>query len=144
MRTTPTLTVIAEGLRFPEGPIAMPDGSLLVVEIAAGCLSRITPAGAREVVAQLGGGPNGAAIAVAAGERALIWTMPVPSWIRSVWAPHQASGVSASLPYASAVQAELYPSRSASLIDSSAPDGGPLPQYPVVYPSFSSFAIAAR
>jgi gluconolactonase len=56
------MQVIASGLRFPEGPIAMPDGSLLVVEIGAGCLSRITPAGAREVVAQLGGGPNGAAI----------------------------------------------------------------------------------
>ena len=56
------MQVIAEGLRFPEGPIAMPDGSLLVVEIAAGCLSRITPAGTREVVAQVGGGPNGAAI----------------------------------------------------------------------------------
>lgn len=56
------MQVIAEGLRFPEGPIAMPDGSLLVVEIAAGCLSRITPAGTREVVAELGGGPNGAAI----------------------------------------------------------------------------------
>lgn len=55
-----------------------------------------------------------AAIAVAAGVRALICTMPVPSRIDSVWAPHQASGVSASLPYASAVQAEVKPSRSAS------------------------------
>lgn len=56
------MQVIAQGLRFPEGPIALPDGSLLVVEIAAGCLTRITPAGQREVVAQVGGGPNGAAI----------------------------------------------------------------------------------
>ena len=40
----------------------MPDGSLLVVEIAAGCLTRITPGGTRELVAQVGGGPNGAAI----------------------------------------------------------------------------------
>lgn len=56
------MRVIAEGLRFPEGPIAMPDGSLLVVEIAAGRLTRITPAGLHEVVAQVGGGPNGAAI----------------------------------------------------------------------------------
>jgi len=56
------MRTIAEGLRFPEGPIAMPDGSLLVVEIAGGCLSRITAAGVREVVAQTGGGPNGAAI----------------------------------------------------------------------------------
>jgi gluconolactonase len=27
------LTVVAEGLRFPEGPIAMPDGSVLLVEL---------------------------------------------------------------------------------------------------------------
>lgn len=53
--------VLAEGLRFPEGPIAMPDGSVILVEIARGTLSRV--AGGRiEVVADLGGGPNGAAI----------------------------------------------------------------------------------
>ncbi|MDB5818111.1 MAG: gluconolaconase [Rhizobacter sp.] len=56
------LRTVAQGLRFPEGPIAMPDGSLLVVEIAGGCLTRITPQGQREVVADVGGGPNGAAI----------------------------------------------------------------------------------
>ncbi len=53
--------VITEGLRFPEGPIAMPDGSVLVVEIARGTLSRVDN-GKVEVIAQLGGGPNGAAI----------------------------------------------------------------------------------
>ncbi|MAT83603.1 MAG: gluconolaconase [Gammaproteobacteria bacterium] len=55
------LTVVAEGLRFPEGPIAMADGSILLVEIARGTLSRVRD-GAVEVVAELGGGPNGAAI----------------------------------------------------------------------------------
>ena len=30
------LTTIASGLRFPEGPVAMPDGSVILVEIAAG------------------------------------------------------------------------------------------------------------
>jgi gluconolactonase len=53
---------IAAGLQFPEGPIAMDDGSVLLVEIARGTLSRITPDGRVQVVAQLGGGPNGAAI----------------------------------------------------------------------------------
>ena len=66
-----------------------------------------------------------AAIAVAAGVRAEIWTIAVPSLIRSVAAPHQASGVSASEPYASAVQTESKPSRSASTIDSAIPGGGP-------------------
>lgn len=54
-------TVLAEGLRFPEGPIAMPDGSVLLVEIARGTLSRVKD-GTVDVVAHLGGGPNGAAI----------------------------------------------------------------------------------
>ena len=55
------LTTVAEGLRFPEGPIAMPDGSILLVEIARGTLTRVRD-GAVDVVAELGGGPNGAAI----------------------------------------------------------------------------------
>ena len=55
------ITLIVEGLKFPEGPIAMPDGSLLVVEIARGTLSRVRN-GKITVVAELGGGPNGAAI----------------------------------------------------------------------------------
>lgn len=54
--------VVATGLKFPEGPIAMSDGSVLLVEIERGVLSRISPAGVIEVVADLGGGPNGAAI----------------------------------------------------------------------------------
>ncbi len=58
----PSYRTVAEGLRFPEGPIAMPDGSVLLVEIARGTLSRVAPDGRVEVVADLGGGPNGAAI----------------------------------------------------------------------------------
>ncbi len=54
--------VMATGLEFPEGPIAMSDGSVLVVEIAAGRLSRITQNGQRETLANVGGGPNGAAM----------------------------------------------------------------------------------
>jgi gluconolactonase len=53
--------VVAEGLQFPEGPIAMPDGSVILVEIARGTLTRVWR-GRTEVIAQLGGGPNGAAL----------------------------------------------------------------------------------
>lgn len=53
---------IASGLKFPEGPIAMPDGSVLVVEIMRGTLSRVTLTGEVTVVAETGGGPNGAAV----------------------------------------------------------------------------------
>lgn len=58
----PEFTEIASGLLFPEGPIAMPDGSVLFVEIRRGTLSRVRLGGRVEVVAHLGGGPNGAAI----------------------------------------------------------------------------------
>ena len=54
--------VMATGLQFPEGPIALPDGSVLVVELAAGRLTRVLPSGELKVVAEVGGGPNGAAI----------------------------------------------------------------------------------
>ena len=53
---------ITDGLRFPEGPVALPDGDFLVVEIEAGTLTRVEADGRKEVVASPGGGPNGAAI----------------------------------------------------------------------------------
>src|SRR6266545_3795448 len=53
---------ITDGLRFPEGPIAMADGSVLVVEIEGGRLIRVMPDGEKQMAAHLGGGPNGAAI----------------------------------------------------------------------------------
>lgn len=57
-----TTRVITSGLAFPEGPIAMPDGSFVLVEIARGTLTRVSADGEIEVIADLGGGPNGAAI----------------------------------------------------------------------------------
>ena len=53
---------VTDGLLFPEGPIAVPDGSVLVVEIKGGRLIRVQADGSKEVAAELGGGPNGAAI----------------------------------------------------------------------------------
>src|SRR6202043_335424 len=53
---------LAEGLQFPEGPVALADGSVLLVEIAAGTLTRIAPDGTRSAAANTGGGPNGAAV----------------------------------------------------------------------------------
>jgi gluconolactonase len=49
-------------LRFPEGPIALDDGTIVLVEIERGTLSRVHPEGRIEVIADLGGGPNGAAM----------------------------------------------------------------------------------
>jgi gluconolactonase len=53
---------VTQGLKFPEGPISMPDGSVLVVEIEGARLIRVAANGGKTVVAELGGGPNGAAI----------------------------------------------------------------------------------
>ncbi|OWU85697.1 gluconolaconase [Oceanicola sp. 22II-s10i] len=55
-------TKVCDGLEFPEGPIAMDDGSIVLVEIKRQTLTRVTPDGKKEVIAELGGGPNGAAI----------------------------------------------------------------------------------
>src|SRR5882724_8871456 len=57
-----TMREIATGLRFPEGPVWLSDGTLLVVEIERGCLSRVARDGSVTPVAFTGGGPNGAAI----------------------------------------------------------------------------------
>ena len=63
------LREIAGGLRFPEGPVALPGGDVLVCEIAAGHVTRIAPDGARTVAAETGGGPNG----VALGPDGMLW-----------------------------------------------------------------------
>jgi gluconolactonase len=55
-------TEITSGLRFPEGPIAMPDGTVVLVEMFGPRLTRVHPDGTKETVAEIPGGPNGAAI----------------------------------------------------------------------------------
>lgn len=56
------MDIIATDLAFPEGPVAMPDGSIILTEIARGQITRIAPGGAKSKVAETGGGPNGLAI----------------------------------------------------------------------------------
>lgn len=60
--TALNLTIQGQGLGFPEGPVAMLDGSLLFVDIQQQTLSRLDTKGQTTVVAQLPGGPNGVAI----------------------------------------------------------------------------------
>ena len=54
--------LVAEGLQFPEGPVWMEDGSIVLVEIARGTITRVWGDRKSEVIAETGGGPNGAAI----------------------------------------------------------------------------------
>lgn len=53
--------IIAEGLAFPEGPVVMADGSVIVVEVGGGRITRCWD-GRTETICEIGGGPNGAAI----------------------------------------------------------------------------------
>ena len=55
-------TEVTTGLRFPEGPIAMPDGTVILVEMFGPRITRVHPDGTKETVAEIVGGPNGAAI----------------------------------------------------------------------------------
>ena len=55
------MEIVAEGLAFPEGPVVMADGSVIVVELSGGRIPRCWN-GRKEVVCEIGGGPNGAAI----------------------------------------------------------------------------------
>lgn len=56
------IKVIATGLCFPEGPVAMRDGSVVLVEIERQTVTRVKPDGSTEIIARTGGGPNGLAV----------------------------------------------------------------------------------
>ncbi|HVF33319.1 MAG TPA: SMP-30/gluconolactonase/LRE family protein [Acidimicrobiales bacterium] len=62
--TEASLTELADGLGFPEGPVVLPDGDLLVCELRTGHLVRVPVdgSGTKTVVAECGGSTNGAAI----------------------------------------------------------------------------------
>lgn len=54
--------ILAEGFGFAEGPVVMPDGSVVLTDIRQGCVWRVTPDGTKTVLSQTGGGPNGLAL----------------------------------------------------------------------------------
>jgi gluconolactonase len=60
--TDASFTVVASGLRFPEGPVAMPDGSVIVVEMFGERVTRVGVDGSTTVIAEVNGGPNGLAV----------------------------------------------------------------------------------
>jgi gluconolactonase len=55
------IRVMATGLRFPEGPVAMADGSVILGEIAGSAVTRVASDGGKTVIGSAGGGPNGLA-----------------------------------------------------------------------------------
>ena len=54
--------VFAENLQFPEGPVALKDGSVLVVELRGQSLKRVFPDGTQTIITKVKGAPNGAAL----------------------------------------------------------------------------------
>ena len=73
--------ILATGLRFPEGPVAMADGAVVLGEIAGGTVTRVAADGAKSTVTAASGGPNGlarGATATMAGS-----TIPCPMVRRS-------------------------------------------------------------
>ena len=60
--SSPEITEVTDGLEFPEGPVWMPDGSVLVAELRGRRVTRVRPDGTKETVAEPGGSPNGLAI----------------------------------------------------------------------------------
>jgi sugar lactone lactonase YvrE len=88
---------LATGLLFPEGPVAMDDGSVLLVEIARGTLTRVTADGRVQVVADLGAGPNGAAIGpdgavYICNNGGFEWTRDPGNCLRPIGQAHDYSG----------------------------------------------------
>ena len=55
-------TEMTTGLQFPEGPVAMPDGSVILTEMFASRLTRVAPDGTKTTVAEINGSPNGLAV----------------------------------------------------------------------------------
>ncbi len=54
--------ILASGLGFPEGPVVCEDGSVVLTEIRANRVTRVTQDGTVTCLAATGGGPNGLAI----------------------------------------------------------------------------------
>lgn len=52
------MTQVCDGLEFPEGPVALADGAVVVVEVKGQRLTRISPDGRKAVLARTGGGAD--------------------------------------------------------------------------------------
>jgi gluconolactonase len=79
----PEIEIVATQLRFPEGPIAMGDGSVVVVEIGGKALTRVSAEGEAIEIARLDGGPNGAAM----GPGDWCYVCNSGGWIHAEYAP---------------------------------------------------------
>jgi gluconolactonase len=89
--------VIATGLEYPEGPISCQDGSVLLVEVKGGRLTRVLPDGSKVTVAATGGSPNGAALGpdgkvYLCNSGGFVWIPVGPLWITGPEPPDYEGG----------------------------------------------------
>jgi gluconolactonase len=56
------IRILANDLGFPEGPVWMADGSVILGEISGHKVTRVAPDGTKSEVGRAGGGPNGLAL----------------------------------------------------------------------------------
>ena len=54
-------TTWIDGLKFPEGPVLMPDGSVMLSELLGNKVVQVWPDGTKKVIAEPEGMPNGLA-----------------------------------------------------------------------------------
>lgn len=54
--------IIARGFGFPEGPVALADGSVVITEINGGKITRVWADGTVTPLGAAAGGPNGLAL----------------------------------------------------------------------------------
>ena len=57
----PEVKILASDLGFPEGPVWMADGSVILGEISGKKVTRVAPDGSKTEIGRAGGGPNGVA-----------------------------------------------------------------------------------
>src|SRR5438105_2674907 len=57
----PDIKILARDLGFPEGPVSMSDGSVILGEISGRKVTRVAPDGSKSEIGKAGGGPNGLA-----------------------------------------------------------------------------------
>jgi len=55
------IRILATGLGFPEGPVWMEDGSVILGEISGSKVTQVAPDGTKTEIGKAGGGPNGVA-----------------------------------------------------------------------------------
>lgn len=89
--------IVATGLEYPESPVACADGSVLLVEVKGGCVTRVGPSGTKTKVASTGGSPNGAAFGpdgklYVCNSGGFVWIPVGPLWITGPQPPDYTGG----------------------------------------------------